>query len=44
MSPCHYGGLAMNNLSNDVSIIDPFDYTPLIEGDIETNLQMAENN
>ena len=27
---------------NDVNIVDPFDYAPNIEGDIETKLNMAE--
>ena len=28
---------------NDITIIDPFDYAPNIEGDIETKLNMAES-
>ncbi|MDD5009259.1 MAG: nucleoside 2-deoxyribosyltransferase [Syntrophorhabdaceae bacterium] len=28
---------------NDILIVDPFDHTPNIEGDIETKLKMAEN-
>jgi nucleoside 2-deoxyribosyltransferase len=29
--------------NNDITIIDPFDYAPNIEGDTETKLQMAES-
>ena len=28
---------------NDITIVDPFDYAPNIEGDIETKLNMAES-
>jgi nucleoside 2-deoxyribosyltransferase len=35
--------LTQNELSNNIIIIDPFEHTPVIEGDIETKMQMAES-
>ncbi len=29
--------------SNDIAILDPFDHTPNVEGDIEVKLEMAES-
>ncbi len=34
--------LSNTQYGNDISIVDPFDHTPNIEGDIEVKLEMAE--
>jgi len=35
--------LSNTQYGNDISITDPFDYTPNVEGDIEIKLEMAED-
>ncbi len=35
--------LSNTQYGNDISIVDPFDHTPNIEGDIEVKLEMAES-
>ncbi len=34
--------LSQKGYGNDISIVDPFDYAPNVEGDIEIKLEMAE--
>ena len=34
--------LSQKGYGNDISIVDPFDYAPDVEGDIEIKLEMAE--
>ncbi|MBP7176884.1 MAG: nucleoside 2-deoxyribosyltransferase [Thermoclostridium sp.] len=35
--------LSNTQYGNDISIVDPFDYSPNVEGDIEIKLEMAES-
>ncbi len=35
--------LSQTQYGNDISIVDPFDHTPNIEGNIEVKLEMAES-
>ncbi|MCX5815211.1 MAG: YtoQ family protein [Proteobacteria bacterium] len=35
-------GLSQTQYGNDIAIIDPFDYAPNVEGDIDIKLEMAE--
>jgi nucleoside 2-deoxyribosyltransferase len=34
--------LSQTQYGNDISVVDPFDYAPDVEGDIEVKLEMAE--